>query len=163
MKFYYSHRGQTHSIEVQSHGEILRASVNGESIEALVRQGLDLRLTLAGQPIDIAWAKDGRSIWLHVVGHTYQLQRVAGSRGGGTAGSTERSLRAPMPGQVRKVLVEPGQQVAAGSVLVLLEAMKMEVRISAGQDAKVAHIAVSEGQSVDKEQLLVELEPTDGG
>ncbi|HRN50747.1 MAG TPA: biotin/lipoyl-binding protein [Anaerolineales bacterium] len=163
MKFYYSHRGQTHSIEVQAQGDRLRATVDGETVEALVRQGQSLQLTLAGQPMDIAWAKDGRTIWLHVAGHSYQLERVAGGRAGSTAGSAERSLRAPMPGQVRKVLVEPGQPVAAGSVLVLLEAMKMEVRISAGQDAKVAHIAVSEGQSVDKDQLLVELEPTDGG
>lgn len=167
MKFHYSSRGQTYAVELQAHAGQLHAVVDGQPVQASlqgsVEKGQPLQLLLAGKPVQVAWAKDGRSLWLHAGGRTYQLQRVAGGRASGQAAGAERSLRAPMPGQVRKVLVQPGQAVSAGSVLVLLEAMKMEVRITAGQDAKVAHIAVSEGHSVDKDQLLVELEPDDGG
>jgi biotin carboxyl carrier protein len=63
-----------------------------------------------------------------------------------------------MPGQVRRLAVQVGQTVNAGDVLVLLEAMKMEIRIQAPHAAKVARIAVSEGQSVEREQILVELD-----
>ncbi|MCW5874806.1 MAG: biotin/lipoyl-binding protein [Anaerolineales bacterium] len=162
MKFHYSYRGQTYAIELQSQDEHVQAVINDQRVEADIQYGQPLQLSMAGQPVQIAWAKDGRNLWLHVGGRSYHLQRTAGGRSGGQAAGAERSLRAPMPGQVRKVLVQPGQLVAAGAVLVLLEAMKMEVRITAGQPAKVAQVAVSEGQSVDKDQLLVELEPADG-
>lgn len=163
MKFYYTYRGQSYSVDVQAQGETLRTVIDGESYVAGVQHGQPLHLKLSDQDVTIAWAKDGRSLWLHAGGHTYQLQRTAGGRASGQAAGAERTLRAPMPGQVRKVLVSPGELVKAGSALVLLEAMKMEVRISAGQDAKVAQVVVSEGQSVDKDQVLVELEPADGG
>ncbi len=163
MKFDFEHRGQIYTLELQTHGEQLHAVIDGRLYEVSVVRGQPLELALDGQRVQAAWAKDGREIWLHMDGHSYVLRRAAGRRSGGQAAGGERSLRAPMPGQVRKVLVQPGQQVAAGTVLVLLEAMKMEVRISAGQDAKVAQVAVSEGQSVEKDQVLVELEAEHGG
>lgn len=163
MKFTFEHGGQPYAFEVQTIGEMLRLVVNGQVHEARLERGQPLLLSLDGQQVKVAWAKDGRDTWLHIGGRSFVLRRAAGGRAGGQAAGGERSLRAPMPGQVRKVLVQPGEQVAAGAVLLLLEAMKMEVRILASQDAKVAVVAVTEGQSVDKEQLLVELEPDDGG
>lgn len=163
MKFYFAHGGDTHVVEVQTTGEALRAVIDGQLYEARLERGQPLVLTLDGQQVQIAWAKDGRDTWLHVAGRSYRLRRTWGGRSSGQAAGAERSLRAPMPGQVRKVQVEPGQPVTAGAVLMVLEAMKMEVRIMASQDAKVAQIAVTEGQSVEKDQLLVELEPNDGG
>ncbi|MBX3047249.1 MAG: biotin/lipoyl-binding protein [Anaerolineales bacterium] len=163
MKFSFEHRGQAYTIELQAHGEQLRLLVDGQVHEATIVRGQPLELNIGGRSVQVAWAKDGRDTWLHVAGCSFLLRRTAGGRAGGQAAGAERSLRAPMPGQVRKVLVQPGQQVSAGAVLVLLEAMKMEVRISASQDAKVAQVVVSEGQSVEKDQLLVELEPGDGG
>lgn len=163
MKYYYEHAGQSYSVEVLAADSLLRAVVDGQVHTAGLELGQPLLLTLDGRQVQVAWAKDGRDLWLHLDGRSYRLRRSAGGRAGGPAAGAERSLRAPMPGQVRKVLVQPGQQVTAGTVLVLLEAMKMEVRIMASQDAKVAQVAVSEGQSVEKDQLLVELEPSDGG
>lgn len=163
MKFTFEHSGQVHTLELQMMGEVLKAVVNGQVHETPFERGQPLILNLNGQPVKVAWAKEGRDTWLHVSGRTYMLRRTASGRAGGQAAGGERSLRAPMPGQVRKVLVQPGDEVTAGAVLLLLEAMKMEVRILASQDAKVALVAVTEGQSVDKEQLLVELEPDNGG
>lgn len=163
MKFNFEHRRQSYTLELQTQGEQLHAVVDGRMYEALAVRGQPLELDFGGQRVQAAWAKDGRDIWLHMGGHSYILRRTAGGRAGGQAAGGERSLRAPMPGQVRKVLVQAGDEVAAGTVLLLLEAMKMEVRILASQDAKVAQVAVTEGQSVDKEQLLVELEPDNAG
>lgn len=163
MKFSFEHRGQAYMIELQTQGAQLSAVVDGQVHEATIVRGQPLMLNIGGHSVQVAWAKDGRDTWLHVAGRSFLLRRTAGGRAGGQAAGAERSLRAPMPGQVRKVLVDAGQQVNAGTVLVLLEAMKMEVRISANQDAKVVQVAVSEGQNVEKDQLMVELEPTDGG
>jgi len=73
----------------------------------------------------------------------------------------EDSLTASMPGQVRKVLVAVGDAVALGQTLVILEAMKMEIRVPAPHAGRVAAISVREGQVVDRGQALVELAHTD--
>lgn len=67
-------------------------------------------------------------------------------------------VKAPMPGLVLNVLVEPGQEVKKGDKLLVLEAMKMENIIKAAGDGKVGRIAVEKGQAVDKNQTLIEFE-----
>lgn len=120
----------------------------------------EFELTLKdGTKHQVVWVKTGRKIWLHVDGRSYYVEKQSGSAVPvGTAASGERVLRGPMPGQVRLVLVQDGQIVKAGETLVLLEAMKMEIRIQAPGDGKVARVAVKPGQTVEKEQVLVELE-----
>lgn len=147
MKFTYAYHGAQHAVELLPAGSAYTAVVDGQTVVA---------------PTEVLVAKQGSSVWVYLYGRTYELQRVAGRSAGQAAGSTEQTLRAPMPGQVRQVLVAEGDAVVAGQPLVILEAMKMEIRIQAPQAAKVAHIAVSSGQSVDKDQTLVELDGEDG-
>jgi pyruvate carboxylase subunit B len=61
-----------------------------------------------------------------------------------------------MPGLVVKVLAEPGQEVAAGAGLVVLEAMKMENELKAPAAVKVLAVLAQPGQAVEKGQVLVE-------
>ena len=63
-------------------------------------------------------------------------------------------LIAPMPGRVVKVLVDAGQEVAAGAALVVLEAMKMEHTVRAADAGTVRAIHVSVGDQVDADRLL---------
>ena len=63
-----------------------------------------------------------------------------------------------MPGLVLSILVEPGQAVQKGDVLLILEAMKMENVLKAAGDGTVKNIAVAKGAAVDKGQLLLEME-----
>ena len=65
---------------------------------------------------------------------------------------------APMPGKIIKVLVTEGQSVTKGTVLVILEAMKMEHSVAASEDGVVTKIAVSEGEQVDSAQVLAVVE-----
>src|SRR5690606_38642280 len=108
---------------------------------------------------DAPAARQGRQVWVHAGGRSFALQRALGTGAGRAATSGEQSLRAPMPGQVRSVAVQAGQQVAAGQLLLTLEAMKMEIRIQAPAAATVARLTVAEGDTVEREQILVELEP----
>jgi acetyl/propionyl-CoA carboxylase alpha subunit len=68
------------------------------------------------------------------------------------------SLSAPMPGTVLEVLVSPGDVVSAGQVLVLLEAMKMELAVHAPADGTVSAVHVSGGELVRAGQPLAEVE-----
>ena len=64
-----------------------------------------------------------------------------------------------MPGIVRQVLVAEGQAVARGQALMLLEAMKMEIRVTAPEAGLVRRVAVTAGQTVERGQALIELGP----
>jgi acetyl/propionyl-CoA carboxylase alpha subunit len=64
----------------------------------------------------------------------------------------------PVPGTVTDVRVGEGDEVTAGQILVVLEAMKMEHRITADADGVVAEVLVEPGQSVDAHQVVVVLE-----
>lgn len=70
-------------------------------------------------------------------------------------GST--AIEAPMPGNIWKVEVKEGQEVKAGDVLLILEAMKMENEILAPVDGVVASVHVAQGASVNGGDILVSL------
>lgn len=67
-------------------------------------------------------------------------------------------VKAPMPGMVLKVLVEPGQQINKGDGLLILEAMKMENILKASAPATVKSIKINEKTAVEKGAVLIELE-----
>ena len=67
-------------------------------------------------------------------------------------------VKAPMPGMILKILVEPGQKIAKGEGMLILEAMKMENVLKAAADATVKAIKVSERTAVEKGAVLIELE-----
>lgn len=66
-------------------------------------------------------------------------------------------VKSPLPGSVIKVLVSEGQAVKKGDTLLTLESMKMENAIMAEQDGTVKQIAVSAGQNVMQDDLLIVL------
>ena len=72
--------------------------------------------------------------------------------------ATAGSLVAPMPGNVLRVLVGPGDAVTAGQPLVVVEAMKMEHQVLAPADGTVATVHVTPGQQVDTGQALLQME-----
>ena len=71
------------------------------------------------------------------------------------AAASVKSLLSLMPGVVTKILVKQGQQVAAGDVLLVLEAMKMENEIRSDRSGTIGSIDVSEGQQVQTGDPLV--------
>ena len=72
------------------------------------------------------------------------------------AGATP--LRAPMPGRIVKLLVDPGQEVVAGQGLVVMEAMKMENELRSPRAGRVKEIHVRERQAVETGALLAVVE-----
>ena len=66
-------------------------------------------------------------------------------------------VKSPLPGSVIKVLVSEGQAVKKGDTLLTLESMKMENAIMAEADGTVKQIAVSAGQNVMQDDLLIVL------
>ena len=84
-----------------------------------------------------------------------ERERLEASAGGGAGGSAEKLVKAPMPGRVIKILVEAGQEVAAGQALLVVEAMKMENEVKAKGPGTVQTVHVSVGATVEANAKLV--------
>jgi oxaloacetate decarboxylase alpha subunit len=103
----------------------------------------------------VAGSPDDR--WVFWNGHVFRgdfsgraprEQRAA--RGAGT-----HPLTAPMPATVLKVHVKPGDTVKKGDIVVVLEAMKMELPVRARGDGVVAAVSCREGELVQADAMLV--------
>lgn len=72
------------------------------------------------------------------------------------SGDRSRVVRAPIPGTITEVLVQVGQLVAAKQPLCVLEAMKMNNTIYATRAGVVANVAISIGQHVNHNDIMIE-------
>ena len=90
------------------------------------------------------------------VNTTYSIFR--GFKPSGLAGADEGELLTKMPGKIVKIIAEVGQEVKKGETLIILEAMKMENEIKSGLDGVVKAIHVSEGDALEQNVLMMEVE-----
>ena len=65
------------------------------------------------------------------------------------------TVKAPMPGKILDVKVKAGDSVKAGDILLILEAMKMQNEIMAGQDGVISDVCVTNGQTVNTGDLMI--------
>ena len=73
----------------------------------------------------------------------------------------EDQITAPMPGKVVKIMARKGDQLAAGDIVLVIEAMKMQSNFKVSADCTVESVLVQEGESVNAGQVLVKLQLTD--
>lgn len=118
-------------------------------------------LHIGGRVVVYHVAHRGPDIEVWMDGRRYRLQKArrAPSRSGAPA-PPATDLRAPMPGTVLRILVKPGDAVAAHQALVVLESMKMELTLSAASTATVAEVLCREGELVQMGQVLIRFEET---
>ena len=163
MKYIVSVAGR--SVEVEIDGETV--TVNGRTHGATLSgvQGTPLRqLLVDGRPLALAIDGGDKGLWgISLAGERWEAevvdQRTLHLRSLTGAADQARgpaALRAPMPGLVVRVQAEPGQTVAAGAGIVVLEAMKMENELRAAGPAVIKAVHARAGETVEKGQLLVE-------
>ena len=107
----------------------------------------------------------GKKLKIEAEGETFEIEirdeldQVLEKMGFGIATNRQvKEIRAPMPGLVLEISVANGQEVNEGDKLLILEAMKMENSIVIHTNATIKKVLVTAGQSVEKGQVLVELE-----
>ncbi|MEZ4861197.1 MAG: biotin/lipoyl-containing protein [Caldilineaceae bacterium] len=157
--------GEPIPVRVEPNDSGYRIEVNGRAyqITAQLLSDGQLNLVVDGQQAQgyvVATRQadqDLRLVWLG--GQSWSLLRHEGRqrRRDKRLAAAEGALTAAMPGQVRAVLVTVGDQVAAGAPLVILEAMKMELRVTAPKAGVVAKVHCAVDEVVKRGQRLVEL------
>ena len=142
-------------------GKSYRATLGDKTVELEILQAKDgkLDLLIDGERVTVYVSSDNAKRWVTVNGQTLVLTKSSGARRSGSRHQhAAGELTAPMPGQVRSVNVSEGDVVTKGQTLLLLEAMKMEIRVQALGDGVVKKIFVQQGQTVEREQILIEIE-----
>jgi biotin carboxyl carrier protein len=102
-------------------------------------------------------AGEGTTRFVAVDGEVFEFKRPDLRRVRRPHHHGEDSLTASMPGQITHVLVSAGDTVQRGQPLIVLEAMKMEIKIAAPHDGRVVQVLAQPGQVVDRGQVLIEV------
>jgi biotin carboxyl carrier protein len=149
------------TLDISSNGRLFTVTLDDRTIEAEILHSENGRLDLLldGKRVTAYVSSDNARRWVTVNGQTFVLTKTSGERRGGQAHHhAAGELTAPMPGQVRALNVAEGESVTKGQTLLVLEAMKMEIRVQAPHDGIVKKIFVKQGQVIDREQILIEIE-----
>jgi biotin carboxyl carrier protein len=161
VKFSFDHNSETIEMDLTPTGKSYRATLGEKIMEVEILQAKDGRLDLLvdGKRLTAYVSSETTQRWVTINGQTFVLTKTSGARRRGQGGQhAAGELTAPMPGQVRAVNVGEGDAVTKGQTLLVLEAMKMEIRIHAPHDGIVKKLFVNQGQTVEREQVLIEVE-----
>ena len=137
----------------------LAVSLDGRQREVRVLQADADGIAFEADGLRVALAVTVRADRHLVHGPFGDLELQRQSRFPAAAGAQfSGGLKAPMPGRVLAVAVQPGQTVAKGELLLVLEAMKMEHRITAPAAGRIDSVRVTEGEQVANGALLIQLD-----
>ncbi len=141
--------GETHVVSTRDAGDALQLRIDDRALRVRAfREGGAITVTLPG-------TLPGEGSW------RIGIEDALAPREGDSAGDDR--IASPIPGRVAAVLCAPGDAVTRGQVLVVVEAMKTELRIAAPLDGVVARVDVAVGDQVGEGEELVVLVPPDEG
>lgn len=159
MKSHFEHDGEIFTLDVTPLAEGYQVQLGDRTASVRFVRGADGQVTfiLDGHKVEAHISTDGKRRWVSFGGKTLVFEKTSGERRGGASGYSSGRLTAPMPGQVQTVNVAVGEVVTKGQTLLVLEAMKMEIRVQAPADGVVERLAVEQGETVEREQVLIEI------
>lgn len=170
MKIQLDHNSQTCTLDLAQTGKTKVVMLDGQTCTVEILRAEEGRLVFrfsassaspsaSSASVSAFVSVDGVKRWVTVNGQTFVFA-LAGSktRRDGVAHHAAGELRAPMPGQIRAVPVAEGEWVQKGQTLVILEAMKMELKVAAPFEGVVKTVKVRPGQTVEKDEVLAEVE-----
>lgn len=135
------------SFELETNGDSTAVSRSGDTV---IVDGARARVPVV---------RNGATIYAVVDGVTWPFELLDPLAPPATASAGGDRLVAPMPGRIISVDVAPGTTVSRGQVLLVLEAMKVQMRLTAPRDGTVATVHAEAGALVDDGAELVKFEP----
>ncbi|MGM0498030.1 MAG: biotin/lipoyl-containing protein [Bacteroidota bacterium] len=140
-KFKFKIRGNSYDVEVKEFEDnIAKLEVNGTFYEVEVEQ-----------------KETARSKTPKLVRSQVETKR-SDSKIKKSVSSKVTQVKAPLPGNIFKILVKEGDEIKKGDNIMIMEAMKMENNVLAEKEGKIKSIKVNEGDSVLQNDTLAEIE-----
>jgi pyruvate carboxylase subunit B len=133
--------------------EIFGEKVKVNDKELMVKSNQD-NITIEGKTfhLDFAEEGEGESSLMIIDGMTYLVSKSSLTH------TTLKEIKTPISGKIIDVFAEDGSKVKEGQVLIVLEAMKMEIQIKSHTTGTIKEIKASKGQSVKIGEILVKFE-----
>ena len=108
------------------------------------------------QTSEMNFIVDGSSMSVNMNSHLDDI--VYKNSGGSDSGAGQSTLRSQIPGKVVSINAGEGTEVKTGDTVCTLESMKMQVAVKAQKDGTVKGIKIKEGNSVNKNDIIAEIE-----
>lgn len=130
---------------------------NDEGVFSIIHEGRSYN-------IELVQSEKPKHYSAYTLYNTYDVEvidaesRYLRNRGVGGLIGSENTVSSPMPGKVVKIPVSVGDPVRKGDTVVIISAMKMESEYKAPIDGVVSKINVSEQETIDANQILIEIE-----
>lgn len=160
-KFHYSVNGKQKVVQVEPDSDGYKVQIGDNcyqvDVQNIGKEVVSFRVD--GNYRKVYWGPgdtpEARQFWFD--GHQWTLEKVdpRQKRRRGGESTDSGALTASMPGQIRAVLVEIGDSVTKGTPLIVMEAMKMEMRLTAPDDGVITAINCSVDDVVERGELLV--------
>jgi len=165
---YFAHSGgQDHRVEVRHEKDGCHVRLDNREFQVdflQVDPGL-YSLLIGGRSYEIDLLKVEDAVMVLVNGQPFRVEiqeererRLGAAAGKGEVRAGRRTITAPMPGKVARLLVRPGDAVRAGDGIIVVEAMKMENELKAPASGTVREVRVAEGKPVSGGDVLVVIE-----
>jgi 3-methylcrotonyl-CoA carboxylase alpha subunit len=157
-------QGITRRVKVRFHASNLRLTLDEESADArlMTRQANELGFELDRTPMTATVQPQGARFSVMLDGQSFELTRLEGTARTAGGELDAARLKAPVHGRVLDVLVKAPARVERGQVLMLLECMKLEYRVTAPADGTVEALHFAAGDVVEEGAQLLAFTPAAG-
>jgi biotin carboxyl carrier protein len=143
-------------MKIEVNGSIYNVEIIGEKVkvndkELIIKSNQD-KITIEEKTFHLDYLEEGESSLMIIDGMTYLVSKSSLTH------TSLKEVRAPISGKIMDVFAEEGIKVKEGQVVIVLEAMKMEIQIKSLTSGTIKKIRASKGQSVKTGEILVTFE-----
>lgn len=163
MEFQYEYAGKLYPVSISRDGSGFRIGIgeNEYHVDYSEPNTGFFTLDVNGKTVKCHIATDGSQRHIFIGGNVYRFNRVDASMVAGNFDELPANITSPISGRVISVGAEPGARVEEGTVIMTIEAMKMEYQIKAPYAGKIDAIHFGQGDQVDTGTVLVDMEKED--
>lgn len=165
MTFKLDLEGERHIVEIVRRRPHLVIRIDGREHEVNEPGSVDSgrhTLEIGGKPLKIARAHTAKSQIIRFGGRTIEVALVDPRSEAVNGGASASQIRAPMPGSVVSIQKSVGDNVTRGETILTIESMKLQTALTAPRDGVIAEILRREGETFDKDEVVVRFEDVAG-
>ena len=159
MTYIFKLGNKTYKVDFEEKEGLSLFSIDGEQkeIEFLRIDENTYSILVDNESITVGIFRDGKKIQVFHGGDLHEIEAVSGREVSQVGVEGSLNITAPMHSRIVKILKKQGDKVEVGESVVIVEAMKMESELKASASGSIKEIRVKEGDTVEKDSVLVSL------